>query len=113
MRLWPFAVSLSKARTTYNFKLLAWVAMPDHIHLILIPDLPHWPVSKVLWGLKRGSATRIKQTMLGATADPKGSRAQPIWQPGGGYDRNIRDPLASCLCARMILPLRSPLELSN
>ena len=86
-----FAASLSKARTTYNFKLLAWVAMPDHIHLILIPDLPHWPVSKVLWGLKRGSATRIKQTMLGATADPKGSRAQPIWQPGGGYDRNIRD----------------------
>ncbi len=87
-----FATALVKARTTYNFKLLAWVAMPEHAHLLLIPDLPTWPVSKLLWGLKRGSATRIKQALNGATADPKGSRASPpIWQPGGGYDRNIRD----------------------
>lgn len=65
--------------------------MPDHVHLVLVPDLPKWPVSKVLWGLKRGSATRIKQTIVGATPHPKGSRAHHIWQPGGGYDRNIRD----------------------
>ncbi|MEZ6243358.1 MAG: transposase [Phycisphaerales bacterium] len=100
-----FATSLAKARTTYNFKLLAWVAMPEHVHLLLVPDLPKWPVPKLLWGLKRGSSTRIKNALRatadplhGATADPKGSRAttppppsSPIWQPGGGYDRNIRD----------------------
>ena len=32
-----FAACLERARRRHGFRLIAWVAMPEHVHLLLIP----------------------------------------------------------------------------
>ena len=91
-----FLERLAAARIRYEFRLFAWVVMPEHIHLLILPKLPEWPVDRVLWGLKRGVSQRILNEwrrnapkkidrLLKRTGDTR------FWLRGGGYDRNIWD----------------------
>lgn len=46
----------------YGFKVLGWVIMPDHVHLLLWWDKEERPtltVSKIMQGIKAGTAMRI------------------------------------------------------
>ena len=61
---------------------------------MLIPDLPHCPVSKVLNDLKSTFSRSVIQRwrslnapILARVKDARGKAR--FWQPGGGYDRNI------------------------
>jgi len=91
-----FVDHLESTRTRTQFKLFAWVIMPEHIHLLIWPDLPDYPASKVAWHLKRNFAKEIiaRWKELDAPILSK-IRIQDdkhrFWQPGGGYDRNIID----------------------
>lgn len=80
-----FADRLIFARDRHGFLLYAWVAMPEHVHLLIRPFPPTLEVPRILMTIKRPVATaalgRIRKT--GAPA-PK-----HFWQAGGGYDRNI------------------------
>lgn len=89
-----FAFHLENARTWCGFNLYAWVLMPEHVHLLLWPRIPPWPVSKVLARFKHDVSTEVlgrwralKARVLTRLIDASGSTH--FWQPGGGHDRNI------------------------
>ena len=37
---------LVEVRAAHGFKLLAWVVMPTHVHLLILPRLPDSPVAR-------------------------------------------------------------------
>jgi len=89
-----FIEQLRLARERMGFHLVAFVVMPEHIHLILWPNLPDFPAATVLYRLKRNVAKEIVGRWreagvqsLSKITDPNGKVR--FWQPGGGYDRNI------------------------
>jgi putative transposase len=102
-----FVDSLRVARERHRFRLLAWVVMPEHVHMIIVPrpildfdgGLPvvasRSDVSTIMWGLKKPFAQRVlaRWRKLGAPvlqrlAMPDGTHQ--FWLPGGGFDRNVR-----------------------
>jgi len=80
-----FADQLMITRSRLGFKLHAWVVMPEHVHLLVRPDLPEVPVSKILMSLKRRVATKV----LKQRRDEGLDTPSQFWQAGGGYDRNV------------------------
>ncbi len=63
-----FCEELEAARVKYGFHVLAFVVMPDHIHLLLWWDaniLTDVIISKVAWAVKGLSARRIVQYFKG------------------------------------------------
>jgi putative transposase len=91
-----FARELELTRREMGFTLYAWVLMPEHVHLLLCPRLPEFPVSAVLSRLKRpfakavvGRWRELNAPVLAKIRDREG--LAHFWLKGGGYDRNIRD----------------------
>jgi len=89
-----FVNQLQSTREKTGFHLLAWVIMPEHVHLLIWPKLPEYPVSKVSWTIKRNFAKHVIKRLHELDADIlkelKTPNAQTrFWQRGGGYDRNI------------------------
>jgi putative transposase len=87
-----FVLHLEMARERFGFQLAAWVIMPEHVHLLLIPRAV--TVRRLLRTLKGGFAQRvidrwkeIDAPILKKIRTARGGYA--FWQPGGGYDRNI------------------------
>ena len=92
-----FVEQLRRVRERLSFELYAWVVMPEHFHLLILPDPPRVTVTNVLRALKQPLAHRVLQrwreldaAVLGRVTDVCG-RAH-FWQVGGGYDRNIVTP---------------------
>ena len=102
-----FADALRAAREMHRFRLIAWVVMPEHIHLIIVPrplidydaGLPvvasKSEVKAIMWGLKKPFAQRViarwvelRAPILARLRLADGTHH--FWQPGGGFDRNIR-----------------------
>lgn len=91
--------TLVRARQRHNFKLIAWVVMPEHVHLMLVPTAGKAHGStlpSILIGIKKPVATRalaqwkrLRWNGLAELADAGGNLH--FWQPGGGFDRNVRD----------------------
>ncbi|HMN42414.1 MAG TPA: hypothetical protein PKE29_16355 [Phycisphaerales bacterium] len=103
-----FAAAPALAREEHRFRLLAWVIMPEHVHLIIVPR----PVLAIVAGrtLIAGHSTvaTITQDLKGPFAEDVISRWEALnatrvlaairtaqgsrrfWQAGGGFDRNIR-----------------------
>jgi len=53
-------------RNKYSFDLLAWVIMPDHLHMIIwwdVDDNPDLTISKIIHGIKNHSAKQILNYM--------------------------------------------------
>ncbi len=89
-----FADRLARVRETHRCQLLAWVLMPEHVHLVLVPNLPEHPLKDVLSTLKRPIAEQVIRrwrefdaSIRKRLVDRKGRIR--FWQRGGGYDRNI------------------------
>ncbi|MDE1177052.1 MAG: transposase [Edaphobacter sp.] len=68
-----FLHSLELTRTRYNFEVLGYVVMPEHVHL-LIGEPPDVPLSKALQALKLSASKRLTQ--------------RPFWQTRY-YDFNV------------------------
>jgi putative transposase len=90
-----FASEIAAARRATQFRLYGWAIMPEHVHLLLRPRLPEFPVSRVLGRMKGPFATRVlgHWRLLNAPILPRITDSQGtvrFWLPGGGYDRNIR-----------------------
>ena len=82
----------------YSFDLVAFVYMPEHVHLIVLPRGDEAPIDKLLWAIKRPSSFRIKQQLQQQRSpwlQPLTIRERPgttvfrFWQEGPGYDRNL------------------------
>lgn len=84
---------LEATRQRLCFKLFAWVVMPEHVHLIVLPS--DGSIRPVLRGLKQGFGQRTIRAW-NAAGDAKlahtrvGENTHRFWQRGGGYDRNVR-----------------------
>jgi len=90
------AIELS--RTKHAFDLWAYVIMPEHAHLILLPTTPTYDISDILGTIKlsvtRKALTHVKShapEFLERMKDqqPNGDCAHRFWRRGGGYDRNL------------------------
>jgi len=89
-----FRQHLADCREKCAFRLLAWVLMPEHAHLLIQPEVDVCPVSVILRHLKGGLANEIlarwrklQAPILARLVDGKGKCH--FWLSGGGYDRNI------------------------
>jgi len=90
-----FAAQLQSIQSCDAFDLLAWVVMPEHVHLVLLPRLPEWTVDRILKAIKQPFAQRVinRWRSLDAPILPRITDASGrvrFWQRGGGYDRNVR-----------------------
>ncbi|MFO0860076.1 MAG: transposase [Phycisphaerales bacterium] len=90
-----FVDCLYEAREQFQFSLYAWVVMPEHVH-ILMHTRSKAPMATILKSIKLKTSIRILERwkelrapillkILGPIGRPR------FWQPGGGFDRNVRD----------------------
>jgi putative transposase len=89
---------LDAAVRRLGFTLVAFVYMPEHVHLLVWAAEPNTCVDDLLFAIKRPTSFRIKQ-LLQAANDPllreltiqerPGKMTLRFWQEGPGYDRNI------------------------
>jgi putative transposase len=90
------ALQLGREKSQYD--LWAYVIMPEHVHIVL---LPHQGIkmSAILTTIKQSVSKRAllwlqdnAPAFLVKLEDvqPNGDRCYRFWQRGGGYDRNLR-----------------------
>ncbi len=118
--------AIRRSRERQGFKLLAWVVMPEHVHLLVFPRRSHEEVGPILKSIKQ-SVTRSSDLYLRSQGKPKphsmadrapnGTVIYRFWQRGAGYDRNLYTNEAICASIEYIHanPVRrglckSPLE---
>jgi putative transposase len=92
------AEAIVEAKRKQEFRLIAWVFMPEHVHLLIKPERTEYRISSILASMKLPVTIAAREwvvahapTFLRHMLDeqPNGSRAVRFWQRGGGYDRNI------------------------
>ncbi len=94
-----FADTLAAARMKHRFALHAWVVMPEHVHL-LITAHPDLDVGAALRSIKLPVAIEAIKLWTAESARHEFTRSLPtvhtprgeprFWQPGGGFDHNVR-----------------------
>jgi putative transposase len=89
-----FAEHLGQACIRKTLRVRAWVAMPDHVHLLVCPARGEATLVNALWSLKRdfaravvGRWRKLDAPVLNSVRAPDGRYR--FWQRRGGYDRNI------------------------
>lgn len=90
--------SIDRAIERSSFRLVAFVLMPEHVHLLVLPTIPIVRIDKFLSSIKQPHSVRIKR-ILQQTDKPlldrctvqerPGKKAFRYWQEGPGYDRNL------------------------
>ncbi len=97
-----FVSALAQTREQHRFELFAWVLMPEHFHLLLRPmrgegEVALPKLTPILVTLKQGVSQRVlhrwkelNAPVLTRITTPSGGAR--FWQPGGGFDRNVRSP---------------------
>jgi len=90
-----FIDAMDAVRKRHHYSLLAYVIMPEHVHLIVYPQEVNYDVAWFLKGIKQSVArkahtwlARHDQSWLERLTLP-GKDEFRFWQAGGGYDRNI------------------------
>lgn len=93
-----FCESIQRAFEGHPFKLVAFVLMPEHVHLLTYPTTPECPIDELLYAVKRPYSFRIKQRLLESASpllneltvqERPGKTCFRYWQEGPGYDRNL------------------------
>jgi len=93
-----FVKQMMACQLKFHFKMFGWFVMPNHVHLLLMPDTG-CTVQTILRSIKgplaKQALSRWRQmqaAVLNKITDQRGQTH--FWQAGGGYDRNIFEPLA-------------------
>lgn len=90
--------AINIARSKHHFDLWAFVIMPEHVHLLILPREKIYSISKILSTIKQSVAKKAiaylrkhNPDYLQKLADisPDGEIVYRYWQRGGGYDRNL------------------------
>jgi len=94
--------SIDRAAKRHQYHLLAFVYMPEHVHLLVYPSTPSaGDIDKLLKAIKRPYSYRIKQLLVrsgSSLLEKLTIRQRPgvetfrYWQEGPGYDRNLNEP---------------------
>ncbi|MBN1347540.1 MAG: transposase [Phycisphaerae bacterium] len=97
-RQW-FISALQEARKKFDLELWAYVIMPEHAHVLLLPRRDDYRVGKILKAVKQPVAQRAVHHLKEHAPEwlsrlrifrSDGRVVHRFWQQGGGYDRNIR-----------------------
>jgi putative transposase len=90
--------STGRAIDRHDYRLLAFVYMPEHVHLLIFPGPHASGIDHLLKAIKRPFSFRIKRLLeveksrllstLTVQQRP-GVRTFRYWQEGPGYDRNL------------------------
>ena len=90
--------SIDTAIDRWQFRLVAFVLMPEHVHLLVYPTVTPVKIDRLLSAIKQPYSVRIKR-LLEAAHNPllerltvqerPGKTAFRYWQEGPGYDRNL------------------------
>jgi putative transposase len=90
--------ALNLGRSQGKYDLWAYVIMPEHVHVVLLPHREA-TIAGILTTLRQSVSKRalvwLRQHAPAFLAEiedlqPNGDRAYRFWQRGGGYDRNLR-----------------------
>lgn len=99
-RLGMWSEAVSRATERHQFELIAFVWMPEHVHMLVLPRSPTCRISSLLSAMKRPFSFRVKQQLQEsnpALLQQLTVRQRPgvmtfrFWQEGPGYDRNITE----------------------
>ncbi len=94
------ADEVNEARRQLDFALWAYVFMPEHVHLLVVPKQVIYQVSDMLAAIKEPVARKAIAHLcehapqwLQRITVKRGRRLRRyFWQPGGGFDHNATDP---------------------
>lgn len=92
------STSIERAIERHRFRLIAYVYMPEHVHLLVFPMSGGCRIDGLLKAIKQPFSNRIRRLL--ETNDSRllerltvqerpGKRAFRFWQEGPGYDRNL------------------------
>jgi putative transposase len=93
------AESLDYALHGQSCRLIAYVFMPEHVHILIQPTSNDVRIDLFLKALKAPFSRRIKRLLETAGSlllerltvlERPGTECFRFWQEGGGYDRNLR-----------------------
>jgi putative transposase len=79
-------------------ELVAFVFMPEHIHLLVYPTVPNPSISRYLARLKQPFSKQIKDVLVEqhsgllsklTVQERPGKKCFRFWQEGPGFDRNL------------------------
>jgi putative transposase len=89
---------INRGSESHGFGLIAFVYMPEHLHLLVYPTSEHCTVQTILYAVKKPFSSRFKR-LLAESNDPlmdrltilerPGKIAFRFWQEGPGHDRNL------------------------
>ncbi len=92
--------SVDRAMAGQGYRLVAFVYMPEHVHLIVYPLAEAKGIDRLLRAIKRPYSYRVKQRLIASGADllrrltirqRPGVETFRYWQEGPGYDRNLTE----------------------
>lgn len=92
--------AMDRVRDRHHLALLAYVIMPEHVHLLLFPLDKQYCMARIMRSLKqpvsrsalywlRQNQPKYLDKLTGEQAGD--NRRHHFWQPGGGYDRNVTE----------------------
>ena len=89
--------SIDQAMTSKGYTLVAFVYMPEHVHLLVYPRPDADEIKDLLYAIKRPFSYRVKKLLEQSnsylldqlTVQTGGRTRFHYWQAGPGYDRNI------------------------
>lgn len=95
--------SIESSCAESSFELVAFVYMPEHLHLLVYPKTREPNIGRFLARLKQPFSKEIKRILINSRSsllDKLTVRERPgqhcfrFWQEGPGFDRNIYSPKA-------------------
>lgn len=89
---------LDEANAEENMRLVAFVYMPEHVHLLVLPTVPEPDIGRYLARLKQPFSKEIKGLLEASNSslldrltiqERPGKTVFRYWQEGPGFDRNF------------------------
>ncbi len=96
-RQW-FIDAIESARVKCNFRLWAYVIMPEHVHLLIRPRESDYSMGRIEAAIKRPVSAKAKSWLIEEnrldwierlTVKRGDASVFRFWLPGGGYDQNL------------------------
>jgi putative transposase len=95
--------AIQAARRKHGFDLWAWVAMPEHVHLLIWPKQLDYRMETIIADIKRPVGQEAiawleanhPDFLRNLTVQNRNRTYRRFWQAGPGQDRNVFDPKAA------------------
>ena len=93
-----FSRTIDRAKARHHFRLIAFVYMPAHAHLLVCPQTPGSKIEQLLYAVKKPCSDVIKQALVASRSpllkaltiqERPGKLSFRFWQEGPGHDRNL------------------------